>query len=365
MFDHSEVKIRLLKLYLERYLNLLNQTKFVDDIYVFDLFSGPGIYGDNGVGSPITILKIIKNIHFANKAKKRKGKFHCLFNDLDESKIEHLKENISSNKLHYPEMGQLKFFSKNYKDLVPAVTQKLGTLKKEKAFIFIDPYGYKDIAVSDIYNLLKCGKSEVLLFLPTQFMFRFRNKGTPEVLKVFIEELLSENEYDSIKNGIDFIESLKKGFRARLGNDHFVDTFIISRDKNQFFALFFFTSHVRGFEKMLEAKWKIDEEEGRGWSNPQENNLFNLFEETPANTKRLEDKLIEFLKVEKTNCELYLFSLKQGFLPKHTKLVLNKFQSSGTLIVSPVNNNKIKKSAYYINYDHFKDNLEKVKIKIK
>ena len=115
MYEHSEVKIRLLELYLNRYLNILNQTKFVDDVYVFDLFCGPGLHSNDGKGSPVIILEIIKNIHFANKAKKKIGKFHCLFNDLDGEKVERLKGHISEKKLHYEDIGRLDFSCENYK----------------------------------------------------------------------------------------------------------------------------------------------------------------------------------------------------------------------------------------------------------
>ena len=48
MYEHSEVKVRLLKLYLERYLNILTHSPFFTDIYVYDLFCGEGMYEEGG-----------------------------------------------------------------------------------------------------------------------------------------------------------------------------------------------------------------------------------------------------------------------------------------------------------------------------
>lgn len=262
MMVHSEVKIRLLKLYLERYLNILSTSKYFGDIQVYDLFCGEGIYEEKDKGSPIIILETIKNIYFANKAKGiQTDKFNCFFNDIEKWKIEKLKTEIANRKLHYPEIGSLNFSESNYRNLLPKVFSEINALKKEKAFVFIDPYGYKDMKVADIKSLLQSNKSEVLLFLPTQFMFRFQNKGTPECLIDFIGELMPVEKWPVSETGIDFIENLTEAFRNSLGNDYFVDSFIITRDKNQFFCLFFFTSHIYGFEKMLESKWKIDEED--------------------------------------------------------------------------------------------------------
>lgn len=53
---------------------------------------------------------------------------------------------------------------------------------------------------------MDCGKkAEVLLWLPTQFMYRFSRNGTPEALLSFIEEL---TDYKEWKKMIAFGNSL-------------------------------------------------------------------------------------------------------------------------------------------------------------
>lgn len=286
--QHSEVKIRLLRLYLERYLNILTQSKHFGDIHLYDLFCGEGIYEGEGKGSPIVILETIKNIFYANKSNGNSDKFNCMFNDIEKWKIEKLQKEIIDRKLHYSEIGSLRFSQKDYRELVPSIAQEINGLTKQKAFVFIDPYGYKDIKVADIKSLLKSNRSEVLLFLPTQFMFRFEEKGTPECLLEFINELMPAEQFPVSETGVDFIENLTEAFRNTMGKGYFVDSFIITRDKNQFFCLFFFTSHIYGFDRMLDAKWKIDEEEGRGWNSQTENSLFS---EVVKVQKRLQEWL--------------------------------------------------------------------------
>ena len=63
-------------------------------------------------------------------------------------------------------------------------TQKLGD--HEKRFLFVDPFGYKDISIANILRLLNGGKTELLLFQPCSFMHRFAEKSTPEALEVFL-----------------------------------------------------------------------------------------------------------------------------------------------------------------------------------
>jgi len=365
MMQHSEVKIRLLKLYLERYLNVLTQSKYVGDIHLYDLFCGEGIYDDEGKGSPIVILETIKNIFYANKSSGNKtDKFNCLFNDIEKWKVEKLQKEIANRKLHYSEIGKLNFSQKDYKTLLPEVANEINRLKKQKAFVFIDPYGYKDIKVGNIKSLLQSNKSEVLLFLPTQFMFRFETKGTPECLVDFISELMPIEQWPTSNTGINFIENLTEAFRISLGKDYFVDSFIITRDKNQFFCLFFFTSHIYGFDRMLDAKWKIDEEEGRGWQYQIENSLFNQIEKK-ANTYKFEQKLLEFLRTERSNGELYEFRVQNGHLSNHTNEILMKLQNESKLISLNADGSPARKSSFYLSYRDFRNQPNKIKIKLK
>ncbi len=261
MFDHSKAKVKLLAKYLEKYLNIISNDGYTTKICVFDLFCGEGIYENDGEGSPIAILKVLKELHFVNKAKNKNiPKVDLLFNDIDEFKIEKLKEIIGDKKLHSDTFGRISFRSRNYKEIIGGLANYIDSLKNEKAFIFIDPYGYKEIRASEIKRLLQSKKSEVLLFLPTQFMYRFDEKGTPQALIEILEELVDLKEWKPSNSVYEFIEKFREALKNYLGNDFFVDTFTIEKDEATVFCLFFFSSHIRGFEKMLETKWQIDED---------------------------------------------------------------------------------------------------------
>ncbi|MBN8696056.1 MAG: three-Cys-motif partner protein TcmP [Bacteroidetes bacterium] len=362
MYDHSEVKVRLLKLYLERYLNIMNSLSYIKAIHLFDMFCGEGVYYNGGKGSPLQILEVIKSIHEKSNGNKTMP-INCLFNDIEKWKTDKLQNEIASKALHNKEMGKLEFSNEDYKNLLPNTVQFINKLKNEKAFVFIDPYGYKEIRMSDIRNLLTSKSSEVLLFLPTQFMFRFEEKGTPESLKEFISEIVPKDQWPKSETGIDFIEKLNDGFQNALGDDFFVDSFVITRDKNQFFCLFYFTSHIYGFDRMQDAKWEIDEEEGRGWQYEDDTNLFGGVAKTP-NTFILERKLKEFLVNPKTNSDVYKFTLHQRHKPSHTNQVLLKLQAEKKIEVVNKDGSTARKSSFYLNYKAHKETPDKIQMKI-
>ena len=115
---------------------------------------------------------------------------------------------------------------------------------------------------------------------------------------------------------------------------------------------------------MLDAKWKIDEEEGRGWSYQQENTLFSHIDKR-ADTYKFEQKLKEFLKTARTNGELYEFTLHNGHLPMHTNEILTKLQNEGYLYSVKTDGTPGRKSSFYINYKDFRSDPLKIKLILK
>ncbi|PSL42296.1 three-Cys-motif partner protein [Chitinophaga niastensis] len=350
LLDHSEAKVRLLGEYVKRYLNIISNDGYTEVINMHDLFCGPGLYDNGGHGSPLVILKHVKQTYYTiiDKSSRKRPKINCYFNDLDKSKTEILNQSIKDGSLHYPVIGELNLSNNDYKVAVVDLKDRFEKFKNEKSFVFIDPYGYKELVAGDIQGLLgKHKKSEVLIWLPIQFMYRFADEGTPAVLKNFMTELGIMDEAKKTKNVWEFISLLNTGFQNFLGNAFFVDHFSLKKEENTVFCLFFFTSHIKGFEKMLESKWEIDTEQGRGWQ--YSGIIPSLFSEQKTN--ELEATLKSFLKTgRKYNSDVYEFVLRQGYLTKHATEVLSNLQKNGQLQVFLGNGTAARKNSFYIKY---------------
>ena len=360
MLDHSKAKVLLLKKYIEKYLSIIANDGFTRKIEVFDLFCGEGFYDNGGIGSPIVLLNVLNDLHKRNEGKNL-PKINLVFNDKDRAKIHKLKNGIKRENLHVSDYGELHFREKDYKSIIHPLAEHICKYKNEKAFIFIDPYGYKEIKASEIKSLLKAKKSEVLLFLPTQFMYRFDEKGTPQALIDIIQEMVSLSEWKQNESVYHFIEQFKEGLKKYLGSDFFVDTFTIEKDPATVFCLFFFSSHILGFEKMLETKWQIDAEEGKGWSYQRASSLFGSLI-----TNVLEEKLIALLESETRvfNGDVYEFTLRNGFLPRHTVEIFSSLAATDNLHVFLKNGEKARKGAFYIGYGNYKSSYDKVYYKL-
>lgn len=336
LLDHSEAKVNLYGKYLSIYLNVLSRSP-IKNIYLFDLFCGEGVYKDGGKGSPIVALECIKNHYYSNG--NTCPNLYIDFNDSEKSEIEPEKMKIDrvkgfASNIFRPENVHVGYTSIDYNKLVQKVIERTSLLKgDERALVFIDPWGYKEIDPTDIKGLMENGKTEVILFLPIYFMSRFANKSKDvefkggRALRLFMEKLFGDNDsIPHIDGQKEFIYHIQEQFKVYM-NLKYVDSFKIERENNNWFCIFFFANNKRGFQKMLDAKWSIDKKRGDGFKIGDELRI-ELFDELKVSG--YEDKVLEYLKSNQdaTNLSLLDFGLENNFLPKHTKAVLDELKKT-------------------------------------
>ena len=75
---------------------------------------------------------------------------------------------------------------------------------------------------------------------------------------IYTEQLSDEKSLiEHIRNALSF------------GDKYYSTSYYIQRDnKNHYYALFFVTPNLYGFEKILEVKWQLNEEHGEGFEQP-------------------------------------------------------------------------------------------------
>lgn len=347
---HSEAKIKLLKAYLEAYLGVIGNDQYTERIFLADLFCGPGGYKDDKVGSPVQIGRMLAAMHNKNK---RSPITEFLFNDTDATNVENVESYLCPLASKHSKIKLLPSV-KDASALLPfLLEEQTQSSQKTKRFYFVDPFGYSQITLNEIFSLLKAQGSELLLFQPSSFMFRFSEKGTPEALSDFMEELSQGSSWPQGLTIMEYIQHTKNLFRQKLNQTHYVDSFSIQKDSKTVFCLFFFTKHIRGFEKMLEAKWRFNGETGQGWHYSAASGVVDLFSRPNPQTQLLVreiEKLLEAGPV--SNLDIYRRTLENGFLPKHAAEILSTFQNEGKLVISP---KPPRKGAFYLGYEKHKN----------
>lgn len=362
MLEHSKAKVELYSNYLATYLNILSRTPYVDIIHIYDLMCGEGVYADGSKGSPVVTIEKIKEHYFSNN--KSCPNINVWFNDKGRSEIEEGRYKIERveeicSKIFKPNNVNIKYTKRDYIEIYHEVVEEVSAFSRiERALIFLDPYGYKEIKPEHLKEFLDNGKTELILFLPISHMYRFAKISLSEntfvggaSLRDFLTALIPYNNLlNNVNSPTNFIYYLKDAFKNYLKEySIFVDKFTIQRDSQNVYCLFFFTPNALGFEKMLEAKWKLDEARGKGFRlNSGQEPLFSELE-----ISNYPEKLKKFIKsgITKTNPDLYIFGLNEGFLPKHTTEILRKWQRNNPKFkVYLENGNEARRNAFYLSY---------------
>ena len=367
---HSQAKVDFYEKYLNRYLRILCLAEHIKKIHIYDVFCGMGIYEDGGKGSPIVAFDTIKTTLTEEKIKQNNTQIFLVVNDIEQQKIERVKNYIGSENQN---ICDVKYYNYDIEQMFNLVQQEVSKTKSDtRNIIFIDPYGYKSIKKEILYNLMVNGKTEIILFLPISHMHRFTQKAIQdeetvqyEPLRNFVNSFFPENHKMRQKQlpVMEYIQFISDALKF---NDKFFATsYFIERDSTNYFALFFISSHILGFQKILEVKWFLDEESGRGFKIPQpQKSLFaeEIAEEIKnGNADRLEKLLLANLSEPKTNRQILEITLKSEFLPKHTTEIFEKWQKNNIHFkVLDINTNKeARKNSFYIS-----EKEEKVQFKI-
>jgi three-Cys-motif partner protein len=368
MLIHSEAKVEFFKTYLERYLRILYLAHGIDEINIFDVFCGTGIYENGKKGSPIVAFDAVKKLRNDLGFDKR---INLIVNDSQETKVSAVRDYIDSNNKNYCEVGYHKLPAEMmFEEVIKHINKQT---RNSRNLVFIDPYGYKEIKKATLERLLQNERTEIILFLPISQMQRFtavalENDLEPyKPLRNFVDSFFEENHPIKTQrvSAIQYIDFLKK--QLRFGK-YFSTSYYIARDESSFFGLFFISPHIFGFQKILEVKWALDEEGGRGFRQPEpQSSLFAIQSKELAhndNYERLEKILKNSLQTPKDNWELYEIILENEFLPKHANEIFKNWQDKSKIIsVTEINTGKAaRKNSFYVNWENYKNNAGNPKV---
>jgi three-Cys-motif partner protein len=371
MLAHSEAKIEFFKKYLERYLRILYGAPYIDEINIFDVFCGTGIYDNDKKGSPIVAFDTIQKLREEFGYDKR---INLFVNDSSKRKVASVQNYISEqNKEYCNVIFRSEDADKMFEDSIKIIDSQS---RNARNLIFIDPYGYKEIKKSTLQQLLKNQRTEIILFLPIAQMHRFTSTALESDERAYLplrEFVLSffEGEHaikQSTVKAIDYIHYLTQALRF---GTFFTTSYYIKRDESNYYALFFISPRAYGIEKILEVKWQLDEMEGRGFKQPkQQHSFLEIFEKDEIqneNYDRLEKILAEFLKSPKNNNEIYEIVLRNEFRIKYANEVFRNWQDErkSFKVIETATGEEARKGTFFLNWENFRDNTIKATFELK
>lgn len=365
---HSTAKVALFSDYLTRYLCVLGASGGIRRAHIYDLLCGEGQYDNGQHGS--ALLGLRSALTYIHDYPAHMLHITYTFNDQGvsdlvpgQAKIDRVKALAAELVSEAGEPPRLRtdFQQRAYLDIIPDVIRQVRQLPRtEKALVFIDPWGYKDIRATDLQALLEHGSAEIILFLPTSHIFRFgkplERLAEERAYQRAIKRLLVEVFPDAalrpdFNHPVPFINRLREGLQ-QVSGAKYSSRFVLQTASRNLFALFYFTSSLRGLEKMVEAQWKQDETTGTGFWQLRSHQTLPLY--SGADQANFSAMVHEFLASTPncTNDDLYEFTLRQGFLSRHTTEVLNRLSEQGRLVVIPNDPERpLRAGSYHLNLD--------------
>lgn len=365
MKPHSEAKVRFYQKYLETHLLILSSAGFVKEIHIYDLFCGRGVYKDGKTGSAIRAYETIREVRRQRPSDKR---ITLHLNDKNKRHIEAVRHYIVTKYDDESEPCSVVYTQEDAIDMLERLAERSWGGRRKSGVVnvfFIDPYGYKEIRRDFLEPLMSSGNSEILLFLPISFMHRFTRHAfsddvTPGAipLRRLIADFFPEDHPMRTGKDLDvqeYIDYLTKAFSC---NGRFYTTsYPIERNENNHFALFFFSTSIFGYQKVLEQKWQMIDMWGFGFHLPEaQKGLFDddfKAERLKEMTELFRMKLLDYMsRGTCTNKDLYKFAVVNGFLPKHAKDVLRELQEQELLQIIDMNTGEVveRKNKFHVDY---------------
>ena len=166
--EKSRVKTLIVTDFFKAYFPIIHKGFQKTDVWYIDLFCGPGRYDDGTPSTPIKLLDVINE--FKNGDVKKHLKI--VFNDYDHGYIEKLKKYVSE----HPVLPKLTFPPIITNCKASDVDLSEYTRDNKPIFSFVDPWGYKDVTVSQVWNLVKNPGSDCVLFFNADRILQDLNK---------------------------------------------------------------------------------------------------------------------------------------------------------------------------------------------
>jgi len=173
-FDEGTLtKLHIFELYAREWFPvfLSPERPLRDAIHVFDFFAGPGTDCDNVLGSPLRLLRQLRD--YQSSEGWDRVRIHVHFYDEDSDKIAQLKENIANHEL---ELSNVTY------DLQPlrfddALRESALTLADSQAakLVLIDQMGVAQVTPEVFRKLVSSPTCDFLFFLSSSTLHRFHD----------------------------------------------------------------------------------------------------------------------------------------------------------------------------------------------
>lgn len=258
---HTKAKHDILTRYLGAWFGIFGTSRHHPRVNVLDGFAGPGRYDDDEPGSPVLTLNTL--LDHRSFAAFGDTLFNFIFNERDGERFASLQEvlaDVEVGRTPWPRTVRIHERNKNFQELarelldsIPAGNQLAPT------FAFVDPFGYKDVPIALIRDLVSHPSCELFIYFDFNSVNRFANAGNvdPHFTALFgCDEYKNAPPADQGRG--QFIHDLyERQLRQECDFAHVCSFEMVNQSGHTGSYLFFCTRDDQAYDKMKEAMWKL------------------------------------------------------------------------------------------------------------
>jgi three-Cys-motif partner protein len=266
-----------------------------------DGFAGPGLYTHGEEGSPVLAIKaVLSHTHDFYVP------IHFLFIEQNEDRYETLSRTLARYDSQIKGSGRIEDVDKKIGDCETVLGKYLNELRNRgeevgPALFFLDQFGFSDVSMELVTTIMENPLCEVFSYLNWDHMNRFLSDGSKwdGITKAFGGENWKQVfELETNKKAAFMLNTYKEAIKERAGSKYVWNFAMSDKQEKLLYWLIFCTNNFRGLEEMKRAMWSVDRSGGFRFSDsndPQQLNLFqNYTEELLADeiSERLSEKIL-------------------------------------------------------------------------
>jgi three-Cys-motif partner protein len=246
-FDEGTLtKLQIFELYAREWIPvfLSPEKPWRDAIHIFDFFAGPGTDCENVMGSPLRLLRQLRD--YQSSEGWDKVRIHVHFYDGDADKIKQLKDNIVAQGL---QLANVNFDIQPllFDDAFREASQTLANQHAAK-LVLIDQTGVAQVTPEVFRKLVNSPTCDFLFFLSSSTLHRFRDHPAIK------QKIVRPDDYFHIhRAALEYYRSLLPADK-----EYYLAPFSIKKGAN-IYGVIFGSAHPLGIDKFLEVAWQRDE----------------------------------------------------------------------------------------------------------
>lgn len=292
---HTKAKHDILTRYLGAWFGIFGRSRHHQRAIVLDGFAGPGRYDDNEPGSPVlTLNALLDHRSFADFGN---TEFTFLFNEWNDERFASLQgvlADVKANRAPWPKTVQVIDRNQNFQELARELLDSIPAGKQlAPTFAFIDPFGYRDVPMSLIRNLVSHPSCELFIYFDFNSVNRFANAGNVDP---YFTALFGCDDYKNAPTGSEergrFIHDLYERQLRQECDFAYIRSFeMVNKSGHTGSYLFFCTRNDQAYDKMKQAMWALAPGGGYEFNDRLAGRPVLLEDE--ANTGPLQDELAQ------------------------------------------------------------------------